>query len=320
MIYKENDYASILHKKTAVLNKGYVELCNFMGNDETVVRCARQSYGKDEDDLSEATIERQIRDMLERGHTSPFEQVVFQFHIKMPIFVQRELIRHRTARVNEISGRYTKFSNDNFYVPEVTSLEYRKSYPEVNSSEEPHDKEDAELYPDIVKLISATIENNVECYGTYSKLLEKDLNIPYELARVNLPLSLYTEFYWQIDLHNLMHFLKLRLDEHAQKEIREYAIVIYRIVKEICPITMKYFIKNDFNSLKLNAIEISFLKEAFLKLTALVDRSEGVECLTDDEMKLKDKIYAKCHTNNIREKYLDTMSLQENIPEEKTLE
>jgi thymidylate synthase (FAD) len=313
MIYRKEDYESILNKRVSVLDKGYVELIDFMGNDETVVRCARQSYGKNDDDLSETTIDRQIRDMLEQGHTSPFEQVVFQFHIKMPIFVQRQLIRHRTARVNEISGRYTSFYRDSFYVPEVSSLEYRKSYPDEEISKEIG----KEPHPNIVKLISTTIENNAECYSTYSRLLEKELDIPYELARVNLPLSLYTEFYWQMDLHNLMHFLKLRLDEHAQKEIRKYAIAIYRIITNICPITMKYFIKNEFNTLKLTDIDITFLKEALSTLTTLTERRGELAYMTDAEKELRDKIYAINHRNNKRVAALRDMLLSDNEEEEK---
>jgi thymidylate synthase (FAD) len=234
-----------------VLDAGYVELCDYMGDDETVVRSARQSYGKDEDDLPPEVIDRQIKEMLKNGHSSPFEQVVFQFHFKTPIFVQRHIIRHRTARVNEISGRYSTFGWNNFYVPNYAALLDRKSYPD--NSEETYDvgPSDAER---IKKFRDETIGNNISTFGVYSNALES--SVPPELARINLPLTLYTEFYWQMDLHNLLHFLELRLDEHAQKETREYALAIYKIVKDICPITAKYFVEYRLNSSRLSQKEV----------------------------------------------------------------
>jgi thymidylate synthase (FAD) len=250
-----------LDMKIPVLGKGFVELCDYLGNDESVVRCARQSYGKDKDTLSIETVNRQIKDMIINGHTSPFEQVVFQFHLKMPIFVQRQFIRHRTARVNEISGRYTMFDKDNFYVPGENILVNRKSYPGYRDpiDQDPKERRDTTEETHMVQLY--TEKHNNTTYDEYNHLINND--IPFEVARINLPLTLFTEFYWQMDLHNLLHFLELRMGEHAQKEIREYAIIIYKIVKDVCPITIKYFTEYRLNTLTLGQDEIKALVGVF---------------------------------------------------------
>jgi thymidylate synthase (FAD) len=282
---KRNEKSSkYLDKRIPVLDKGYVELCDYMGGDESIVRCARQSYGKDEDELTPEMIDRQICDMLRNGHSSPFEQVVFQFNLKMPIFVQRQFCRHRTARVNEISGRYTKFDKDNFHVPGEWALLSRKSY----SDETCYEQASLETLKKIIG------ENNESSYNAYQKLLDTS-GIPYELARLNLPLTLYTEFYWQIDLHNLLHFLKLRMDEHAQKEIRQYAITLYKIVKDICPIAINYFTEYQLNAVTLSEKEIKCLSKILnVELSQLPENERGV---------LK-KIFNTVCRNNDRSKYL----------------
>jgi thymidylate synthase (FAD) len=248
----------ILNKKINVLGNGYIELCNYMGDDETVVRCARQSYGKDEDSLTEEMIDSQIGRMMRDGHTSPFEQVVFQFHIKMPIFVARQWVRFRTARLNELSGRYTKFGEEDFYVPPEGSLCNRNVYGYSENSKHFDSNCNKELMGVKENMISNIVKkNNRLSYETYDELINK--NIPKELARITLPLSLMTEMYWQMDLHNLLHFLELRMEEHAQKEIREYALSIYKIVNQICPISIKHFKEYKFNSLVLGENEINTL-------------------------------------------------------------
>jgi thymidylate synthase (FAD) len=240
---------------------GFVELCDYMGDDETIVRTARQSYNKDDDELTDSMIDSQISTMLKNEHTSPFEQVVFQFHLRMPIFIARQWVRFRTARMNELSGRYSKFTIDDFYEPDENSLLNRSSYGE----EENKTPNGESLLEREVLLKELIEENNIQSFEKYNKLL--DNNIPKELARLSLPLTLMTEFYWQMDLHNLLHFIKLRMEEHSQKEIREYAIVLYQIVKKICPITSKYFMKYQFNSYNLSEDDISTLSCLISKLT-----------------------------------------------------
>jgi thymidylate synthase (FAD) len=283
-----------LYSKHEVLGNGFVELCDYMGNDETVVRCARQSYGREEDDLTEEDIKRQIDLMLKKGHTSPFEQFVFQFHIKIPIFVARQWVSFRTARLNEISGRYTKFSKEDFYVPEEDSLECRNSY-RIKSDSCYTKNEDDSL--DITYLQDIIKENNNHSYDAYSNLVDREY--PKELSRLALPLTLMTEFYWQMDLHNLLHFLELRMEEHAQKEIREYALVIYEIVNKICPISIDSFTRYKFNALTLGEEEINVMFNIFKNLQvdniskeekALFTRVKNMQSIIEDRRKVLDKI------------------------------
>jgi thymidylate synthase (FAD) len=284
---KLSSIMTLVGTKVKVLNLGYVELTNYMGDDATVVECARQSYGKNEDSLTIETIDRQIKEMLKNGHSSPFEQVVFQFHLKMPIFVQRQFVRHRTARMNEISGRYTKFDENNFFIPDDNCLTKRKSY----SDDNPDDKTIS-----IEKLRRVTKKNIHSSYDIYNELVE-DKDIPYELARINLPLSLYTEFYWQMDLHNLLHFLKLRLDEHAQKEIREYASIIYKIVEKICPITIKYFTEYELNSTTLGQSDINTINKLINNLSKLADGYE----MSPEEQRIVNNLNSIVKRNRERE-------------------
>jgi thymidylate synthase (FAD) len=235
-----------------------------MGNDETIVQCARQSYKKDNDELSEDTIERQINQMLKNGHSSPFEQVVFRFHLRTPIFVARQIVRHRTARMNELSGRYSEFSEDSFHIPDKTAFENRR---EDDFSLLKNKDYIAQIQEPASQLSHAVKYINNLTFNTYKDLID-NYKVPRELARMILGLNLYTEFYWQMDLHNLLHFLELRLEEHAQKEIKEYALVIYHLVKKICPITIKYFTEYQLNKMVLGEQELGDLYSIFYDITS----------------------------------------------------
>jgi thymidylate synthase (FAD) len=255
---ENEEIKAVLNKKIKVLDKGFVELCDVMGDDETVVRCARQSYDKAGGELSEYDIRRQIFFMLENGHTSPFEQVVFRFHIRLPVFVARQLIRHRTARVNELSGRYTVFSEDSFHVPDELAFINRETAGGDKDSIAGEDYDKKIKIPADSLSVHAKYINNIS-YNAYKGLLDNNPGIPPELARINLPLTLFTELYWQMDLHNLLHFLRLRLDGHAQKEIREYALAIYNFVKAVCPFSAGAFAEFQLNSLVLGYKDFSAL-------------------------------------------------------------
>jgi thymidylate synthase (FAD) len=285
----------ILDIRIPVLTKGYVELCNYLGDDETIVRCARESYGKNEDELSEKEIDKQIEAMLKNGHTSPFEQVVFQFHLKMPIFVQRHIIRHRTARVNEISGRYTKFNYENFYVPNEMILENRKSYQPILGDLET-EEEEAIRKNKTRNLIDRIMYINHTSYEQYEAIC--NMGIPPEVARIGLPLSLFTEFYWQIDLNNLLHFLKLRLDEHAQKETRIYAGVILEFVKEICPITIKHFMNHTFNAISLSCDEMKNVTQLLNTI-----KNENLIDINDEKRDIIEKLSRHLEKVMVRENH-----------------
>lgn len=219
---------ALLDKEIKVLDKGFVRLVDYMGGDERIVQSARVSYG------SGTKSYRQDRGLIhylmKHWHTSPFEQVQLTFHTKMPIFVARQWVRHRTARLNEISGRYSVM-RDEFYVPDPEQVRFQSVDNKQGRSEEGPE--------DAVAIVAQFREEQAKLYANYQGLL--DQNIARELARINLPSSLYTEWYWQIDLHNLFHFLRLRMDSHAQYEIRVYADAMAQCAKAVAPMAYEAF-------------------------------------------------------------------------------
>ncbi|MFA5698803.1 MAG: FAD-dependent thymidylate synthase [Sphaerochaeta sp.] len=241
---------AILDQEFQVLDHGFVRLVDYLGSDERIVQSARVSYG------SGTKTYRQdkglINYLLRNDHTSPFEQVNFTFHIKMPIFVARQWIRHRTARVNEISGRYSVMAEE-FYVPAAEHINFQS---EDNKQGRMDEAVDPALAKEIQEILAADQKRS---YETYEQLLA--MGLARELARINLPLSMYTEWYWQMDLHNLFHFLALRLDPHAQWEIRVYAEKILDIIRLVCPIAVEAFEQHKVGSAIFSASELEALKE-----------------------------------------------------------
>lgn len=210
------------------LDHGFVRLVDYMGDDSSIVQAARVSYGKGTKSISEDT--GLIRYLMRNMHTSPFEMVEFKFHVKLPIFVARQWIRHRTANVNEYSGRYSEMP-DEFYLPQSDQVRSQSSNNKQGRSDDALSEAG-----NIIKMMESTQKH---LYSEYSELLDKGL--AREIARINLPLSNYTEWYWKIDLHNLFHFLRLRLDSHAQYEIRVYGEAIAAIIRQIVPIAYQAF-------------------------------------------------------------------------------
>jgi thymidylate synthase (FAD) len=212
---------------------------------DSIAQAARVSYG--EGTKTHRENKGLIDYLLRNEHTSPFEQVNFTFHLKMPIFVARQWIRHRTARVNEISGRYSVMK-DEFYVPEGTHI----------SAQSTSNKQGREKEPVPVEMQTRTrdaLETDQQMlYEHYEQLLED--GIAREIARINLPLSLYTEFYWQMDLHNLFHFIRLRIHPHAQLEIRAYARVIFQIAQKVCPFACASFSEHVAGGVRFSESEL----------------------------------------------------------------
>ncbi len=223
---------AILDKEIPVLNKGFVRLVDYMGNDSRIVQSARVSYGDGTKTVRED--KGLIEYLLRNQHSSPFEQVVLTFHIKLPIFIARQWIRHRTARLNEISGRYS-IMKDDFYLPAKEDVAFQSTNNKQGRSVDDVPQEIIE------KVIAALDSEQKDIYKNYEALIAD--GVARELARVNLPLSLYTEWYWQIDLRNLFHFLQLRMDGHAQKEIRDYANVLFDVASKVCPVACEAFNK-----------------------------------------------------------------------------
>lgn len=202
--------------KLNVLDKGYVELLDHLGDDSTVVNAARICKGGEGPTKNDANF---IASIWRMKHTSPFEQVVFNFKIKCPIFVARQIVRHRTARINEISLCFTK-SKLEFYLPIDERLGNDATINRIRLSE---------LYEEAAKQYEFMLEDKV----------------PREVARAILPVGLYTEFYWQMDLHNLLHFLTVRAENIAQWEIVQYAKAIAELIRPIVPLTVAAWEKNN---------------------------------------------------------------------------
>lgn len=242
---------ALLDEAFPVLDHGFVRLVDYLGGDARIVQSARVSYGEGTKTVRE---DRALIDYLVRNrHTSPLEQVVFTFHVKMPIFVARQWIRHRTARLNEISGRYSVM-RDEFYVPNADEVRLQSKRNRQGGSA---DEVPPELREDVIRMLR---EEQEHAYGTYERLLGDD--VARELARVNLPLSLYTEMYWQIDLHNLFHFLRLRMDWHAQYEIRVYGDAMARIARAVCPLAYEAFEEHILHARTLSRSELELVRAA----------------------------------------------------------
>jgi thymidylate synthase (FAD) len=240
---------AILDTEFKVLDKGFVRLVDYMGGDSRIVQSARVSYGEGTKTVREDA--GLIDYLLRHQHTSPFEQVVLTFHVKLPIFVARQWIRHRTARLNEISGRYS-IMKDECYVPSPADVAFQ-------SSDNKQGRSTAEVPAEKVEAIRAKLEAQQKtAFDGYNELIESD--IARELARINLPLSTYTEWYWQIDLHNLFHFLRLRCDSHAQKEIRDYADVMLDISRKVAPLATASFERHQKNGVSFSGEEMAALR------------------------------------------------------------
>jgi len=242
----------ILDREYPVLNAGFVRLVDYMGGDQRIVQSARVSYGSGTKSYRED--KGLINYLLRNDHTSPFEQVVLTFHTKMPVFVARQWVRHRTARLNEISGRYSVLK-DEFYLPDGDHIAPQSRDNKQGRSTEP-------FLPDEQREISTRLRDGQrDAYGAYRELLDRGL--ARELARVNLPVSTYTEWYWQIDLHNLFHFLRLRLDAHAQYEIRAYAEVMLEITRTVCPIATEAFEDHLRRGVRFSGKEFALMQKLF---------------------------------------------------------
>ena len=220
-----------------------------MGNDDAIVQAARVSYGKGTKSYREDR--SLIRYLMRQKHTSPFEMVEFKFDIRLPIFVARQWIRHRTANVNEYSGRYSEMVEE-CYLPNPEQLCTQADNNRQGRSEQTLDEETGRT------VLSQLEQSQKNAFSSYRNYLS--VGLAREISRINLPLSTYTEWYWKIDLHNLLHFLRLRLDSHAQYEIRVYAEAITQIIKKIVPVTYEAFEDYALNAVTFSATEMRILR------------------------------------------------------------
>jgi thymidylate synthase (FAD) len=239
------------------LDKGFVKLVDAMPRlvpgttaDYAIVQAARVSYGDGTKSVSEDR--GLIRYLLRHTHTTPFEMVEFKFHCKMPIFVARQWIRHRTANVNEYSGRYSVMK-DEFYIPDIDNIR-QQSKTNKQGGDQQMSTMDAQGFLDVLN------ETCDKAYATYQEYIEK--GVAREQSRMILPVNNYTEWYWKIDLHNLFHFLGLRCDKHAQMEIRVFADAMLKLIEPIVPVAVEAW--NDYHdhrgAIKLTRLEIEALQ------------------------------------------------------------
>lgn len=240
---------ALIDQEIKCLDKGFVRMVDYLGGDQRIVQSARVSYGSGTKSFRQD--KGLINYLLRNDHTSPFEQVILTFHTKMPIFVARQWVRHRTARLNEISGRYSVMK-DEFYLPEPDQMRGQSDDNKQARSDEALPAADA------ARMIEELEADQKHLYAHYEKMIEDGL--AREIARTNLPLNLYTEWYWQIDLHNLFHFLRLRLDSHAQYEIRVYAEAMAQCAKAVAPLAYDAFEEHVQHGVRFSKSELAALK------------------------------------------------------------
>lgn len=232
----------LLYQPLKVLDHGFVRVIDYMGDDAAIVQAARVSYGKGTKQLSQD--QGLINYLMRSRHSTPFEMCDIKFHVKLPIFVARQWIRHRTASVNEYSARYSILGNE-FYLPARVNLA-------AQSKTNKQGRSSAAISEQLASKILAILQQDAtNCYQHYIEMINEDVEgnildenvvgISRELARMNLTLNFYTEWYWKTNLHNLLHFLALRVDNHAQYEIRVYAEIMLSIVKAWVPLTYAAF-------------------------------------------------------------------------------
>jgi thymidylate synthase (FAD) len=250
---------NIIDKEFKLLDHGFVRVIDYMGGDNSIVQAARVSYGKGTKKSSQD--KGLIRYLMRHRHTTPFEMCEIKFHIKLPIFVARQWIRHRMANVNEYSARYSILDKE-FYVPTQVSEQSKINHQgrgDVLDGQEAFDN------------LNIIRDFSLDAYDKYINLMnideignvidEKRKGLARELARMVLPTNYYTQWYWKIDLHNLLHFISLRADPHAQEEIRVYAEKLAEIVKLWVPYAYEAFEDYRMNSIHLSSLEKALLKQ-----------------------------------------------------------
>jgi len=242
----------ILYKPIKLLDHGFIRVVDYMGDDSAIVQAARVSYGSGTKKVSQD--KGLIHYLMRHRHSTPFEMCEIKFHVKLPIFVARQWIRHRTANVNEYSARYSILDRE-FYIPAIQQLSSQSG---VNNQ----GRDEALGVREAKRVLELLRKDASDCYEHYEEMLNFDeqgkildenrKGLTRELARMNLTLNTYTQWYWKIDLHNFMHFISLRLDQHAQYEIRVYAQAMLDCLKQWTPLTYEAFCQH-----RLGAIVVS---------------------------------------------------------------
>lgn len=264
----------ILDQEFKILDNGFIRIVDYMGDDSAIVQAARVSYGAGTKKVSED--KGLISYLMRHSHSTPFEMCEIKFHVKCPIFVARQWLRHRSGSFNEYSARYSIVDNE-YYIPETNQIATQS----LDNKQGRGEKVDSKLAGEIMCVMKSTSEQQ---YKFYTKMLEK--GIARETARGSLTLNYYTEFYWKVNLHNLMHFLKLRADNHAQYEIRVYALQIIEFLKIWVPHTYEAFM-----NYKMEADNIS------KKMKDVVKRKIKGENITFETSKLNKREWSEFELN-----------------------
>ncbi|MDN5568876.1 MAG: FAD-dependent thymidylate synthase [Paracoccus sp. (in: a-proteobacteria)] len=241
-----------LYTAHPVLDHGFVRVIDYMGDDAAICQAARVSYGTGTKSVQND--EGLIRYLMRHWHSTPFEMCEVKLHVKLPVFVARQWIRHRTANINEYSGRYSVMDRE-FYIPAEDQLA-------AQSSQNHQGRGQVLQGEEAQRVLNLLREDAMRSYDNYESMLSQDgqQGLARELARMNLPTNIYTQWYWKVDLHNLLHFLRLRADSHAQYEIRAYADVMCDIVKDWVPAAY-----GAFRDYRMDAVSLSAQAAAVLK-------------------------------------------------------
>ena len=280
---------AVLYRPIEVLDHGFIRVIDYMGDDSSIVQSARVSYGKGTKKISND--KGLIKYMMRHRHSTPFEMCEIKFHIKLPIFIARQWIRHRTANVNEYSARYSILDKE-FYIPSAENLAAQSAINNQGRGDALTDDEAS----NVIQILKKDAE---QTYSNYETLLnessegniidESKSGIARELARMNLTLNTYTQWYWKIDLNNLLHFLALRADDHAQYEIRVYADAMLDIVKKWVPLTYEAFEDYRIGGTELSAKEVNLMRK-LLKGEKVSFEEEGLSKREWSELQRKFEI------------------------------
>ena len=262
--YYSPELDKMLGIKMKILDEGFIRIIDYMGGDNSITQAARISYGNGTKSVSQDTA--LIDFLLRHRHTSPFEMCEIKLHIRAPIFIARQWLRHRTANVNELSARYSVIKKG-FYIPDEDEIKQQCQ----NNKQSKGEKIEGTNPQSIVDQIKSTCNSS---FDNYNQLIDKGL--ARELCRSVLPQNTYTEFYWKIDLHNLLHFLSLRTKEGAQYEIREYAnIILNKIVKIWTPMVYSAFVNHRMES-------VTFSGKSMEQIKHLMDKDKVERFINDN--------------------------------------
>ena len=283
------EFEAVLYRPIEVLDHGFIRVIDYMGDDSSIVQSARVSYGKGTKKISND--KGLIKYLMRHRHSTPFEMCEIKFHIKLPIFIARQWIRHRTANVNEYSARYSILDKE-FYIPSAENLAAQSAINNQGRGDALTDDEAS----NVIQILKKDAE---QTYSNYETLLnessegniidESKSGIARELARMNLTLNTYTQWYWKIDLNNLLHFLALRADDHAQYEIRVYADAMLDIVKKWVPLTYEAFEDYRIGGTELSAKEVNLMRK-LLKGEKVSFEEEGLSKREWSELQRKFEI------------------------------